>query len=124
MESRLMLFWNELQASRSSATGKMRSALASWRRRFSRGGEKDKLDGQVRHLALCFTTQLKIGPDPFDVYNRTSTIIVPTERTHNNQQPIVCQFSCRFSLQPDNATAARSSPLSSTKAILCRAFTG
>src|ERR1700722_13798980 len=58
-----------------------------------------------------------------DVCNRTSTIIVPTERTHNNQQSIVCQFSRRFSLQPDNATAARSPPLSSTKAILCRTFT-
>ena len=41
----------------------MRSALASWRRRFSRGGGKDKLDGRVRHLALCFTPQLKIGLD-------------------------------------------------------------
>ena len=73
---------------------------------------------------VVFYTTIKNWARPVDMYNRTSTITVPTERIHNNQQPIVCQFSRGFSLQPDNATAARSPPLPSTKAILCRAFTG
>jgi hypothetical protein len=73
---------------------------------------------------VVFYSTIKNWTTPVDVCNRTSTIIVPTKRTHNNQQSIVCQFSRGFSLQPENATAARSPLLSSTKAIVYRAFTG
>jgi hypothetical protein len=72
---------------------------------------------------VVFYNTIKNWTRPVDICNRTGTITVPAKRTHNKQQPIVCQFSRGFSLQSDNATTARSPPLSSTKAILCPSFT-